>query len=108
MAACGKAVRFFAILGATIGVASAASALKNSDCLDCHNDKTLSKTGPGGRELSLFVDAAKLAASVHRTNTCVSCHADVTGKHPDDNRALKSVECSAWLGVASAASALKN
>lgn len=65
----------------------------NSDCLDCHGDKTLTTTNSAGREISLFVDAAKLAASVHRTNTCVSCHADLTAKHPDDNVKALPVDC---------------
>ena len=67
------------------GRRSRAEALKDSDCLDCHKDRTLTTTNAAGREISLFVDTVKLQASVHKTNTCVSCHADVTAKHPDDN-----------------------
>jgi hypothetical protein len=47
----------------------------------------------GGKEILLFVDAAKLAASAHRTNTCASCHVDLTDQHPDDNLAAKPVDC---------------
>ena len=39
------------------------------------------------------MDEAKLAASVHKTNTCVSCHADITAKHPDDNVPAQPVNC---------------
>src|ERR1051325_764903 len=85
----------FAIFGAAIGAASAGSALKNSDCLGCHNDKTLTRSGANGKEISCYVDAARLAASVHGTNSCVSCHADVTAKHPDDDRKLNPVNCGA-------------
>ena len=67
--------------------------MKDSDCLDCHADKTLSKTNTAGKEVSLFVDRARLAASVHKTNTCASCHADLTSKHPDDNRPAQPVNC---------------
>lgn len=67
--------------------------LKNSACLDCHSDKTLYKTNAAGKAISLFVDEAKLAASVHKTNTCASCHSDVTAKHPDDNLAVKAPDC---------------
>ncbi len=42
---------------------SAIAALKDSDCLECHSDKTLSKTNATGKEMSLFVDPARLAAS---------------------------------------------
>ena len=67
--------------------------LKNSDCMDCHSDNTLAITNAAGRAISLFVDEARLKASAHKTNTCVSCHADVTVKHPDDNVPLKPVNC---------------
>ncbi len=67
--------------------------VKNSDCLDCHGDNTLAKTNSAGKVISLFVDAARLKASVHGTNACISCHADVTAKHPDDNQAVAPVNC---------------
>jgi len=61
-----------------------AEAMKNSECMDCHSDNTLFKTNSAGKGISLFVDEAKLAASVHKTNTCVSCHSNITSKHPDE------------------------
>jgi formate dehydrogenase gamma subunit len=70
-----------------------AQVIKNSDCLECHADKTLTKTNAAGREISLFVDEARLTASVHKTNTCASCHSDITTKHPDDNVAAQPVNC---------------
>ena len=66
----------------------------NSACMDCHADKALTTTNAAGKEISLFVDQAKLAASVHRTNTCISCHADISPKHPDDNVPVKPATCS--------------
>lgn len=72
---------------------SAFAGLKNSDCLDCHGDNTLFKTNSAGKAVSLFVDAAKLKLSAHQTNDCVSCHADVTAKHPDDNKPVALVNC---------------
>lgn len=71
----------------------ASGALRNSDCLECHSDKTLSHTNSAGKEISLFVEAGKLAASAHPTNTCASCHADLTDQHPDDNVAAQPVDC---------------
>jgi formate dehydrogenase gamma subunit len=70
-----------------------AAEIKNSECLDCHSDKTLVKTNASGKAVSLFVDEARLAASVHKTNTCASCHADITVKHPDDNVAAQPPAC---------------
>jgi len=80
-------------LAATTSDAGAADEIKNSACLECHSDKALTKTNATGKEISLFVDEAKLAASAHKTNTCASCHADLTAKHPDDNIAAKPVDC---------------
>jgi len=80
-------------LTATRAFAAADPVLKDSDCLDCHSDKTLSRTNAAGKTISLFVDQAKLAASVHKTNTCASCHADITPRHPDDNRRAQPVNC---------------
>jgi len=79
-------VLLFAVLPAWAG-------LKNSDCLDCHGDNTLFKTNAAGKAISLFVDAAKLKLSAHQTNACISCHADVSAKHPDDNRPVAPVNC---------------
>src|SRR6266568_1896134 len=79
-------------VGASFG-ARAADEIKNSACLDCHSDKTLTRTNAAGKEISLFADEAKLAASVHKTNTCASCHADLTTKHPDDNVLARAVNC---------------
>jgi formate dehydrogenase gamma subunit len=72
--------------------AGLSAAIKDADCLECHSDKTLTTTN-AGRVISLYVDAAKVAASVHKTNTCASCHDDITVKHPDDNIAARAVDC---------------
>ena len=71
----------------------AADKIPNSACLDCHSDKTLYKTNAAGEGISLFVDEGRFAATVHRTNTCQSCHSDITSKHPDDNVAAQQVNC---------------
>jgi formate dehydrogenase gamma subunit len=83
----------FIALNGPLAVASAAEPIKNSACLECHGDKTLTKTNAAGKEVSLFVDVAKLAASVHKTNLCASCHADITSKHPDDNLPAQPANC---------------
>jgi formate dehydrogenase gamma subunit len=88
------AATFLAFNG-PLAVASAAEPIKNSACLECHGDKTLTKTNAAGKVVSLFVDVAKLAASVHKTNTCASCHADLTSNHPDDNLPAKPANCKA-------------
>ncbi len=54
-----------------------AAALTNDDCLQCHGDKTLTGPGLGGKEISLFVNADSLKASVHDGLSCTDCHADI-------------------------------
>lgn len=71
----------------------AAESNPNSACLDCHSDNTLTKTNSAGKEISLFLDEAKFLKGVHKTNTCASCHSDISAQHPDDNVAAKPVNC---------------
>src|ERR1043166_395641 len=97
MSAWGKQLLVWAALGVSLQL-SASAALKDSDCLECHADKTLTRTNAAGKEISLFVDVAKLTASAHKTNTCASCHADIAPKHPDDNLPAKPVNCRACHG----------
>ncbi len=85
----------FLALNGLLAAAPAAEPIKNSTCLECHGDKTLTKTNAAGKEVSLFVDVAKLTASVHKTNLCASCHADITSNHPDDNVPAKPADCKA-------------
>jgi formate dehydrogenase gamma subunit len=82
----------FGVLVANSGL-SASEEIKNSTCLDCHFDQTLTKTNAAGKTISLFVDESRLAASVHKTISCASCHSDLTVKHPDDNVPVKRVSC---------------
>ncbi len=81
------------VLMAILGGNAFGAEIKDSACLDCHSDKELWKTNAAGKAISLFVDTAKLAASVHKTNTCASCHSDITGKHPDDNVPAQPPNC---------------
>lgn len=70
-----------------------ARALDNSDCFVCHEDKDLSKKDADGKTVSLFVDPAQYAKSMHGSNACQSCHIDITeAPHPDGFKA-KPVTC---------------
>ncbi len=86
-------IRFLLAAVLLLPAAVTFAGVKNSDCLECHADNTLFKTNAAGNALSLFVDAAKLKLSAHKTNDCVSCHVEVTGKHPDDNKPVAPVNC---------------
>ena len=51
--------------------------LKDSGCLSCHSDSTLT-TEVNGKQVSLYVDKTKLKHSIHGDMfTCVDCHTDV-------------------------------
>jgi formate dehydrogenase gamma subunit len=80
----------FGVLGTAL---LQADEIKNTTCLECHSDKTLTTTNSAGKEISLYVDVTRLAASVHATNSCASCHSDITSKHPDDNVRAQTVTC---------------
>src|ERR1051326_1668579 len=51
-----------------LGLNAATGEIKNSACLECHSDKTLTTTNAAGTEISFFVDPAKpvLCAKCHR------------------------------------------
>ena len=46
-------------------------------CMNCHNDKNLSRLVNGKRE-SLYVDYAEHKKSVHKANTCIKCHTNIS------------------------------
>lgn len=82
------------MVGATIGLAAPAAAQSIDDCLACHSDDSLTGTR-AGKEISVHVDGAKFAASVHASLACVDCHQDLAGQgegHGDD---VAPVDCSA-------------
>ncbi|MDG4474978.1 cytochrome c3 family protein [Thiovibrio frasassiensis] len=80
-------------------------ALENSECLDCHVDETLVRSGEkdfndSSMKANLYVDENKFNHSIHNINgiTCVDCHTDIKElncnqevPHP---KYLKKVECS--------------
>jgi cytochrome b subunit of formate dehydrogenase/DnaJ-class molecular chaperone len=94
--ALGRMIRAAAPVAAFIvvlGVSARARAIENEDCLACHSDKELSKTDAAGHPVSLTVDPARFASSIHAKNLCTSCHTDVTDlEHPENFRA-KPVNC---------------
>jgi hypothetical protein len=68
-----------------------ARAQENSDCLMCHQDKSLTAKR-GGKSYSVFVEEKKLGVSVHKSQLCVGCHADLKGAD-FPHETPKRVEC---------------
>jgi cytochrome b subunit of formate dehydrogenase len=88
----GNARKAWPLIGILLCAASSGVfAQENQDCLKCHKDPALSKTGPDGAPLSLYVDELIFKGSVHGSDQCVSCHSDVESlPHP---KGLKPVNC---------------
>jgi hypothetical protein len=51
------------------------------ECMDCHGDKTIEKSLPGGSTQSLYVDLQAYRLSVHGGSGCVTCHGDAKAPH---------------------------
>ena len=79
--------------GTLFGAAVPAPVSPNAKCIECHGEKDLDKKDAQGKVISLYVNEAKLAGSSHKALACVSCHLEMTAKHPDDNVAVKPVDC---------------
>jgi hypothetical protein len=77
---------------ATLLAAAPVSAQENSDCLECHSDRSLTGTR-NGRTVSVYVDAKKLDASVHGGLDCTGCHADLEGKELPHEEKVAPVRC---------------
>jgi len=69
-----------------------AQTIKNSDCMECHGDSTLTKTAESGKEISLFVDLSKFQRSIHGEFSCIDCHSDIKEVPHDEN--VKKGDCS--------------
>jgi len=56
----------------------------NSACLSCHGIDTFHLDLQNGDSFSLYVDSAKLAASIHSALKCTDCHSAISGyPHPE-------------------------
>ncbi|WP_243383157.1 cytochrome b/b6 domain-containing protein [Geothrix alkalitolerans] len=80
------------LASAPLQAAPAKAAAKES-CFDCHSDKDLTKEGPNGTTVPLFVDAARFGGSVHASFSCKTCHAELHKDHPGDGNPVPKVKC---------------
>ena len=90
---------FFLFAWAT--AAHAAQKLKDSDCLTCHSDPTLTED-VNGSVVGIHVDENKLKHSIHgRLFSCVDCHTDVTSlAHESRPKRVSCSQCHADAGQA--------
>jgi hypothetical protein len=80
------------VAAAILLTAARLPAQENSDCLDCHSDRTLTGTRRG-RTISVYVDGKKFAASVHGALNCTGCHADLEGVELPHDEDVAPVQC---------------
>jgi cytochrome b subunit of formate dehydrogenase len=68
----------------------------NEDCLFCHRDTSLAGySSVAGDTVSLYVDEAAYATSMHAQTACAQCHTDVTpGLSRSCETATEAVDCS--------------
>ena len=76
------------LVGRLIGMAQ-----ESSECLACHDDKSLTGTRQG-KTVSVYVDAKKFSASIHGSLPCVGCHKDLEGKELPHEERLAPAVCS--------------
>jgi len=73
-------------------VVAAIARADNSDCLDCHEDESLT-TERDGATVSVHVDKDLFEKSVHGSLECVDCHSDLNGVELPHDIPLKPVDC---------------
>lgn len=86
-------VLFVLLLLAGVPTQAAAVALSKQDqqCLACHSMPGLSKTLANGKTLSLHIDAAHFADSVHAALGCSGCHSNINlASHPPADNTIVS------------------
>jgi Cytochrome c554 and c-prime len=84
-------MHFAAALAFAALLAAALPAAASDECLACHGQQGLTKSFAGGETLSLHVDGAAFAASVHAPVGCAACHAAIDPKtHPAKTRQFEN------------------
>ena len=69
-------------------------AQEDERCYRCHDDVEM--TGErGGEEISMYIDASAIAASVHSRLACIECHEDLAGSRRRHAYELEAVDCGA-------------
>ncbi len=65
----------------------------DSLCMSCHQNQDLHKV-VDGEEVTLYVDEEDVRHSIHRTNSCIKCHTDVSVSRDPVCRDSGQVDCS--------------
>jgi formate dehydrogenase gamma subunit len=73
-------------------VAPVPAANSTASCLECHSDHTLTMRKQK-REVSLFVEQAKLTKSAHAALDCIDCHEGFDGEAMPHKKPMALVDC---------------
>jgi len=68
------------------------SAQDKSECLACHEDKSLSAE-KNGKTVSLFIDEKKFSKSIHGELECISCHEGFDSNNLPHKENIEPVQC---------------
>lgn len=80
-----------AIAGASATAAAAGPAATDQQCLTCHAIPGFEMPLANGKKLSLHIDGATFAKSVHGPLGCTACHSDINlANHPPANLKIAS------------------
>ena len=82
-------VSWLLALGTLACAVASDGAAENRDCLACHGERSIIKTG--GEHL--YVDPLRFTETSHNLVKCVSCHASVTDRHPADGTRPSRATC---------------
>ena len=80
----------FMVLPVYVSAAKGVSAVENKLCLACHSDKTLNKKLMNKEILSLSVNGAEFASSVHGKVSCSGCHPDIAMDNHPQSKIIRS------------------
>lgn len=72
--------------------ASTARAVENTDCLACHEDKTLTEKR-GDKTIPLYVAEEDFKQSIHGALQCVACHTELEKSEFPHKTPLAAVDC---------------
>jgi cytochrome b subunit of formate dehydrogenase len=78
---------------------SVALGQSNADCLNCHNDRSLS-TQKRGKTVSLFVETGIFTKSAHGELECVACHVGFDPTNLPHAKKIRPVDCTSCHGEA--------
>ncbi|MFQ6043264.1 MAG: hypothetical protein ACE5PV_20625, partial [Candidatus Poribacteria bacterium] len=90
-------ILYFVIFINLVAPFASATTEKDRSCLagtKCHGERSFKKTLDDGSVISLYVDKNQLDDSVHKKQSCLDCHTDITQiPHGESIQQVKCEQC---------------